>query len=160
LALVCKTPYAQAIVKDKKIYQLEFGYRPVRLPDDDRKLWMLVVEGYGKKPMLLLTTKPLQRNKDVLWKLLQSYIKRWSIEETIQFVKQCYEVENIRLLSYQRLRNMMALLLAVFYFMAIKLDQSAKLTIMSGYILKVAKRVFGAPDFNVPNGEWEKIPRL
>jgi len=41
----------------------------------------------------------------------------------------------------------MGLLLAVFYFMAVKLDTSAKLCIMSGYILKAAKRVFGIPDF-------------
>lgn len=151
LATACPTPYAQTIVRKKdnkdKTYHLHFGYRPVRLPGHARKLWMLVVKGYGKKPLMLLTTQPLRRNREVLWKILRSYIKRWSIEETIRFVKQCYDLENIRLLSYQRLRNMMGLLLAVFYFMAVKLDMNAKLTIMSGYILKAAKRVFGVPDF-------------
>ena len=58
-----------------------------------------------------------------------------------------FDVENIRVLTYPRLRNMMGLLLAVFYFMAVKLDTSVKLSIMSGYILKAAKRVFGVPDF-------------
>ena len=42
---------------------------------------------------------------------------------------------------------MMALLLAVFYFVAIILDQSQKLSIMAGHVLKCAKRVFGIPDF-------------
>jgi len=42
---------------------------------------------------------------------------------------------------------MMALLLAVFYFVAVVLDQTQKLTIMAGHILKSAKRVFGIPDF-------------
>jgi len=37
----------------------------------------------------------------------------------------------------------MALLLAVFYFVAVVLDQ----TIMASHILKSAKRVFGIPDF-------------
>ncbi len=41
----------------------------------------------------------------------------------------------------------MALLLAVFYFVAVILDQSQKLTIMAGHVLKSAKRVFGIPDF-------------
>jgi hypothetical protein len=42
---------------------------------------------------------------------------------------------------------MMALLLAVFYFISVVLDQTQKLTIMAGHILKNAKRVFGIPDF-------------
>lgn len=152
LAEGCPAPYAQTIVRKQEhsqtTYELQFGYRPVRLPaHPDHKLWMLVVRGFGKKPMMLLTTRPLRRSRKVLWECLQCYIKRWSIEETIRFVKQCYDLENIRLLSYRRLRNMMALVLAVFYFMAVKLDLSAKLTIMSGHILKAAKRVFGIPDF-------------
>lgn len=152
LAEQCPLPYAQTIVRkqdnSQTTYELQFGYRPVRLPaHPDRKLWMLVVRGFGKKPMMLLTTRPLRRNRKVLWECLQCYIKRWSIEETIRFVKQCYDLENIRLLTYKSLRNMMALVLAVFYFMAVKLDLSAKLTIMSGHILKAAKRVFGVPDF-------------
>lgn len=42
---------------------------------------------------------------------------------------------------------MTALLLAVFYFVAIILDQTQKLTVMAGHILKYAKRVFGIPYF-------------
>jgi hypothetical protein len=42
---------------------------------------------------------------------------------------------------------MMALLLAVFYFVSTILDQSQKLTVMAGHVLKCAKIVFGIPDF-------------
>lgn len=42
---------------------------------------------------------------------------------------------------------MMTLLLAVFYFVAIILDQSQKLSVMAGHVLKCAKRVFGISDF-------------
>jgi hypothetical protein len=42
---------------------------------------------------------------------------------------------------------MMALLLSVFYFVSVILDQSQKLTVMAGHVLKCAKRVFGIPDF-------------
>ena len=62
-------------------------------------------------------------------------------------MKQTYDLENIRVLKYARLQNMMALLLAAFYFTAVVLDQTQKLTIMTGHILKCAKRVFGIPDF-------------
>jgi len=151
LAGRCKSPYSETIVKEEKgietVYNIHYGYLPVRLPDHDQQLWMLVVNGFGEKPMMLLTTRPLRRNRKVLSRLLRCYIKRWSIEETIRFVKQTYDLENIRLLKYRRLRNMMGLLLAVFYFMAVKLDMAQKLKIMTGHILKQAKRVFGIPDF-------------
>ena len=78
---------------------------------------------------------------------MKAYIKRWSVEETIRFIKQTYDLENIRVLKYARLQNMMALLLAVFYFVSVILDQSQKLTIMTGHVLRSAKRVFGIPDF-------------
>ena len=41
----------------------------------------------------------------------------------------------------------MALLLTVSYFVSVILDQTQKLTVMAGHILKCAKRVFGIPDF-------------
>ena len=111
LARGCKTPYSQTIVKKKDgkeiVYDLTFGYLQVRLPGRQQPLWMLVVNGYGQKPMMLLTTRPLRRPDSSGWTVLRSYIKRWSIEQTIRFVKQCYDVENIRVLTYPRLRNMM-----------------------------------------------------
>jgi hypothetical protein len=58
------------------VYTLDFGYLPVRLPGHQDPLWMLVVNGYGEKPMMLLTTRPLRRNRNVLWKVVRSYIKR------------------------------------------------------------------------------------
>ena len=120
---------------------------PVKLPGRDTQLYMLVVKGFGQKPMMLLTTEPLRRNRKVLYRILGCYMKRWSIEETIRFVKQTYDLENIRVLKYVRLRNMMALLLAVFYFIAAKLDTKQKLKVMTGHVLKQAKRIFGVPDF-------------
>lgn len=151
LAERCKTPYSETIVKEENgketVYTLHFGYLSVRLPDHEDPLYMLVVKGFGKKPMMLLTTQPLRRSRKVLRRVLRCYLKRWSIEQTIRFVKQSYDLENIRLLTYRRLRNMMGLLLGVFYFLAVKLDMNQKLKIMTGHILKQAKRVFGIPDF-------------
>ncbi len=151
LAYRCKTPYSETIIKEEngqeKVYHISYGYMPVKLPGMDDQLYMLVVNGFGNKPMMLLTTEPLRRNRKILYRLLGYYLKRWSIEETIRFVKQTYDLENIRVLKYARLRNMMGLLMAVFYFLAVKLDMSQKLKIMTGHILKQAKRVFGIPDF-------------
>jgi len=151
LADLCKTPYSETIIREEngqeKEYHINFGYLRVKLPGRDDQLYILVVNGFGNKPMMLLTTEPLGRNKRILYRLLGYYLKRWSIEETIRFLKQTYDLENIRVLKYSRLRNMMGLLLAVFYFLTVELDMSQKLKIMTVHILKQAKRVFGVPDF-------------
>jgi len=151
LAYACRLPYKKSIVrliKGKEVpFDLRFGHLKVYLPNYNDSLNMVVVKGFGSKPMMLLTTLPIESTEKDLWFIIQAYIKRWSIEETIRFIKQTYDLENVRLLKYKRLQNMMALLLAVFYFISVVLDQSQKLTIMAGYILKSAKRVFGIPDF-------------
>lgn len=119
----------------------------VYLPELKNPLTMVVIKGFSDKPMMLLTSLKITSKEKDLWFIISAYLKRWSIEETIRFIKQTYDLENIRVLRYARLKNMMALLLAVFYFVAIILDQSQKLTIMAGHVLKWAKRVFGIPDF-------------
>jgi hypothetical protein len=151
LAFGCRLPYEKSIVKlidGKEVsFDLRFGFVPVQLPDIKGSLNMVVVKGFGSQPMMLLTSLPIRAREKDLWFIIQAYMKRWSVEETIRFMKQTYDLENIRVLKYARLQNMMALLLAVFYFVAVVLDQTQKLTIMAGHVLKCAKRVFGIPDF-------------
>ncbi len=151
LTFACGLPYQKSIVKiiDGKevMFNLSFGHVKVQLPDMNTSLNMVVVRGISSKPMMLLTTLDIGVGQKDVWFVVQAYLKRWSVEETIRFIKQTYDLENIRILRYARLQNMMALLLAVFYFVAVILDQNQKLTIMAGHILKSAKRVFGIPDF-------------
>lgn len=152
LAHACTCPYSELIIrvnhgKEEK-HRISYGYVQVRLPKKQTvPLYMLVVKGFGEKPMMLLTTLPLRRNRRVLSQILQSYIKRWSIEETIRYLKQSYDFENIRVLSYVRLKNMAAILLAAIYFITTVIDSSNKLKILASHLLKSAKRVFGIPDF-------------
>ena len=72
---------------------------------------------------------------------------RWRIEETIRFIEHSYDLENIWVLIYERLRNMMGLVLAAVYFASVYLDTQPKLEIMATHALKAAKRIFGIPDF-------------
>jgi hypothetical protein len=50
-------------------------------------------------------------------------------------------------LTYRRLQNMMALVLAVSYFTMAYLGRRIKLKAISGLLLRVSKRIFGVPDF-------------
>ena len=129
------------------IFVVDFGFRKVSFPGYKESLYLLVIKGFGQDPLMLLTTFALRRSRKVLWKMGKRYLRRWAIEETIRFWKQSYDVENIRVLGYTSLQNMMSLVLVVSYFAARVLDVSSKLKITAAYVLKSAKRVFGIPDF-------------
>ena len=147
----CPLPYAERIVKEvkgkEKVYHVEYGFRRIRLPWHPEPLYLLVVTGFGAQPLMLLTTLELKKKRALLWWVLESYLTRWRIEETIRFIKQSYRLEDIRVLTYERLRNMMALVLAAVYFSAVYLATGSKLQIMATHVLRTAKRIFGIPDF-------------
>ncbi|HSF92980.1 MAG TPA: transposase, partial [Paracoccaceae bacterium] len=151
VARSCPCPFAQTIVRidgeREKRYELKFGFRKVRLPERPEPLYLLVIHGFGDKPSMFLTSEPLRRSFKCLWRFVRMYTKRWSIEETIRYVKTCYDLENVRVLNYQGLQNIMPLLLAVMFFCACILDHDQRLRIMAAHIEKAAKRVFGIPDF-------------
>jgi len=152
IAKDCPMLYAETIVKvddgKEKVYHLEFGYRHVKFPGREEHLGLLVVRGFGQEPMMLLTTEPLRKSRKLLWWLVRAYMRRWAIEETIRYIKQSYELENVRVLNYRSLQNIMPLVCAAAYFAAVLLDTASKLKVMAGHLLKAAKRVFGIPDFH------------
>lgn len=152
LAQQCKTPYAETVIKEEdgkeKPYFLHFGFRPVRLPrHPERKLWLVVINGFGQKPLMLLTTEPMRRCRKTLWWLVAAYMTRWKIEETVRFIKQSYDLEDVRVLTYRRLKSIAALVLAASFFAAVYLGARAKLEILALSVLQAAKRVFGIPNF-------------
>ncbi len=154
LAAQCPMIYATHIVREEKgrevCCRLDYGFRPVRLPEHpDVPLWLVVVRGLGEKPMMLLTNLSLRKNRKVLWWVVSAYLSRWRIEEAIRFIKQSYDFEDIRVLSYERLRNMAVLLNAVAFFTAVVLGTRIKLEILATHLLKAAKRLFGIPDFRL-----------
>lgn len=150
-ALACPMLYSERVIKEErgreKIYQLQFGYRMLRLPERKEPLSLVVVRGFGQEPMMLLTNLPIKKSRKALWRIIESYISRWSIEETIRFLKQSYNLEDIRLLTYHRLQNMMDLIMAVAYFAMVYLGIKTKLRVLARHVLKAARRLFGIPDF-------------
>ena len=151
LARLCSLPYREVLVREdshgEKSYDIAFGFCPVQLPDIARPLFLVVVSGFGAEPMMLLTSVALRKNRAVLYRMVEAYHTRWKIEETIRFIKQSCQLEDVRVLTYTRLQNMMALVLAVAYFTMAYLGRRVKLKAISGLLLKVSKRIFGIPDF-------------
>ena len=151
IAAACRRRYRETIVKEdpqgEKVYHLDFGSQRVRLPGFDRPLSLVVVDGFGVRPLMLLTSMPVSRSRKSLWRVVESYLSRWRVEETIRFIKQSYGLEDIRLLSYERLRSMATLVMAVAYFACVDLGRVVKLKILLQHIYRAAKRIYGIPEF-------------
>jgi hypothetical protein len=75
------------------------------------------------------------------------YLVRWRIDETVRFIKESYQLEDVRLLPYVRLQNMIVLVTGVAYFTMVYLGLKTKLRVLMRHLLKATKRVFGVPEF-------------
>jgi len=148
----CAFPYAETIVREahgkENVYPLSYGFRRVRLPGSEQELFLVMVRGFGQEPLLLLTNLPMRRNREVLWSVVESYLSRWRVEEMIRFLKQSYKLEDIRVLSYQRLRNLVALVVAAAYFAVVHLGERLKVALLARRVLSAAKRIYGVPAFH------------
>jgi hypothetical protein len=145
--------YAETVVREaaggEKKCHLEYGFRAVKLPGrPDVDLTLVVVKGLGREPLLLLTNVEVKATRRSVWRIVRGYLTRWLVEETIRFIKQSYQLEDLRVLSYERLRNLVALVMAAAYFTAGWLGESLKLAVLASRVLKVAKRFFGVPEFH------------
>jgi len=145
--------YAETVVREqaggeKKVH-LEYGFRRVRLPGRrEVELTLVVLKGFGAEPLLLLTNVEVKPTRRSVWRIVSGYLTRWLVEETIRFLKQSYRLEDIRVLHYERLRNLAALVMAAAYFAAVWLGESLKLAVLASRVCRVAKRFFGVPEFH------------
>ena len=153
LARQCALKYEDSVFfkSHNKVHnvRVKYGSMPVRLPDwPDTELHLVVVKWPGgEKPMMLLTTLNAARTRKALWEAVQGYLTRWRVEDTIRFVKQSYRLEHMRLLDYQRLKNMASLVVAVAYFAAAWLGKKVKLDALAKHVAKVSRKMFEVPEF-------------
>jgi hypothetical protein len=153
MAQDCPAVFVEYVAKEEsdqeRPLRLEVGYRKVRLPGRREELTLVVVKGFGWEPLMLLTNLLIKRSRKSLWHVVAAYMSRWRVEETIRFLKQSYQLEDIRLRTYVRLQNMMALVIAVAYFTSIYLGVRLKLRVLARHVLRADRRVFGIPDFRL-----------
>ena len=87
-----------------KKYSLKVSHIKVKLPVlKETPLNMVVVYGYGEKPMKLLTNHSIKGKDDVL-RILKSYITRWRIEELFRVQKEEFQLEKTRTMTLSSLR--------------------------------------------------------
>lgn len=153
LGACCRLHYQARVIKiedgQEKVLLLRYGAEPIRLPGREEPLLLVVVAGWGQEPMLLLAHLDGARDSQTLWWIVRIYLTRWKIEETFRFIKQSYHVEDIRVLRYQRLKNLVVLVAAAAYFAATFLGQKLKLKILCEKLLIISRRFFGIPPFRL-----------
>jgi hypothetical protein len=148
----CRLRHQARIIKiqdgQEKIYDLRYGAERIRLPGRAEQMWLVVIDGFGEVPLMLLTNLPMgAKDSKSLWWIVQIYLTRWKIEETFRFIKQSYNLEDIRVMKYQRLKNLVILVTAVAYFAATFLGQQMKLRILCEKLMIISQRFFGIPPF-------------
>ena len=149
IAWGCHCPHQRELKIEKdgesKKKTISVGQIRVKLPFSGKPLWLVVVKGFGEKPMMLLTNVVV-KSQGVM-RILEIYLTRWKCEESYRFIKQAYNLEDVRVLSYTALRNMMVLVQAVFYFVSAELGKNLKLNILLKKLFEKAKRFFEIPEF-------------
>lgn len=120
---------------------------PVRLCEfPGRELVLTVVYGFGAEPMLLLSSLKMQEKKKLCHIIAKVYLLRWRIEEYFKFKKQQFELEDLRVMSLQSIRNLNLLAtLAVGY---IGLTASIhRDSIFFAELKECSKRIYEMPKF-------------
>jgi hypothetical protein len=113
-------------------------------------VWLqaVIVEGWGEVPTVLITDMKLDlQNRLSIWRVVECYLTRWKCDECYRYIKQSYNTEDVRVRSYNSLRNMVAFVGAISYFTSIYMGVSLKLKIMVEKIFILSKRFFGVPNF-------------
>lgn len=94
-------------IRHGKKYPVEYrcGSAIVTFPDGQRRQLLVLHQTRYKAPMVILTNSLDTRRKTVI-RLCWSYLRRWSVEESIRAIKQCFELENLRPLTWVGIRRM------------------------------------------------------
>lgn len=129
-------------------HQLRLGTMPVWLPErPETPTWLVAIWGFGKEPIILLTNiGPTADREHAVW-IGDVYLTRWKCEEAYRFLKQSYNLEDIRVRSYTALRNVYALLNAVFFFVSVVLGTRSKLRLLFRELCVRARRFFEIASF-------------
>ena len=106
-----------------------------------------VMRATNDDPMMLLTSLPVNGSFESMWRIVEGYLTRWRIEETIRFVKQAYGFENIRVLSYRGIRNMASIVLATAYFASVWLGRHVKREVLAEHLKTLSQRLGKVPEF-------------
>lgn len=112
----------------KRSYDVHFGATEISLPSWDeahgrhrgeQHLWLLVVQGYDPKgERTFFYTNVAVDTIDTQRVMVRRYADRWAIEETIEFLKQRFAMEDVRVRTLRAIGRLLHLAMLAFAFLA------------------------------------------
>lgn len=95
----------------KKKTKIRIGYAEIKLSSMDEPFTMVMIKSkYYTDPMYLITNKKCS-NRESAKLIYEKYLQRWGIETLIRTLKEEYNIEDVRLLKYKGIKNMISLAL-------------------------------------------------
>ena len=133
----------------ESVINITFGLTSVALPDLPGICYnAVVIKGFGQHPMILLTNKEVNVHESKsIYQIVEIYLTRWKCDECYRYIKQSYNLEDLRVRSYCSIRNLTVIVHAIAYFTSIYIGMNLKLKIMVQKIFILSKRFFGIPTF-------------
>jgi len=131
------------------VLNIQFGVTRVAIYDEPGKWYnAVVITGFGEDPMILFTNRQVNtRDSKAIYRIVEIYLTRWKCEECYRYIKQSYNLEDVRVRSYTAVRNITVIVNAIAYFTSIYMGHGVKLKIMVQKIFILSKRFFGIPTF-------------
>ena len=131
------------------VISLTFGITQVALPNNAKQLfYAVVIKGFGQHPMILITNLEVNTwESKAIYYVLEVYLTRWKCDECYRYIKQSYNLEDVRVRSYTSIRNTVAMVHAIAYFTSVYMGLSLKLKVAVQKIFILSKRFFGVPTF-------------
>jgi hypothetical protein len=148
----CRTTSERIVEVEREGYRhkkhLRMGVLSIRLPERPKALlWLVVIRGLAPHPILLLTNVSPPKGRDHGTWIADVYLTRWKCEEAYRFLKQGYNLEDVRVRSYTALRNTYALVHAIMYFVSVVIGAKAKMNLIFKKVCEKAKRFYEVATF-------------
>jgi len=141
-----KTKFAFAFKKKGGVKaDLRVAIVPIKLPRfPNEKLNLVVVKGFGKQPLMLITN--LGKSRKTAETIAKIYILRWKIEEFYRLKKEGYNFEDFRVRNLNAIRNLSMILNFVLGILAIMGEKWRKTKVFS-YFIQESKRIYDVAKF-------------
>lgn len=98
-------PYVDKNTHEPKSAPASFGFAPVRLPDIDAPLTMIVIDGGRDEDIVLLTNARIT-DADQAAQIVLGYLRRWGSEEATRAYKQLTGVEDFRVRKWESIQRL------------------------------------------------------
>lgn len=132
------------VIHEGRVKKVQLSVAAVRgrISNQEAEYTVIVIKsGLFQEPMYLLTNVPVESNQ-AAYRVYAKYLKRWGIETMYRLMKEKFNLEDMRVLKYKRMRNLFALMMASLYLVSkIVYTVGNKTEFLQRQLIRKAKRL-------------------